>query len=77
MSKVIEMRQKRSDIWDQAKDFLDTHTDENGLMSAEDTAQYERMEKDVVDLGHAIERMERAEQMDRMLNEPVDHPLAS
>lgn len=77
MSKVIEMRQKRSDIWDQAKDFLDTHTDENGLMSAEDTAQYERMEKDVVDLGHAIERMERAEQMERMLNEPVDHPLTS
>lgn len=76
MSKVIEMRQKRSDIWDQAKDFLDTHTDANGLMSAEDTAQYERMEKDVVDLGHAIERIERAEQMDRMLNEPVDHPLA-
>lgn len=76
MSKVMEMRQKRSDIWDKAKDFLDTHTDENGIMSAEDTVQYERMEQEVVDLGHAIERMERAEQMDRMLNEPVNQPLA-
>ena len=37
MSKILEMRQKRSDIWDKAKAFLDAHTAENGLMSAEDT----------------------------------------
>ena len=40
----------------------------HGVMSAEDTQTYERMEQEVVDLGHAIDRLERAEQMDRELN---------
>ena len=45
MSKILEMRQKRGEIWDQAKAFLDSHQDENGVMSAEDTQTYERMEQ--------------------------------
>ena len=77
MSKILEMRQKRAETWDRAKAFLDEHTNENGVMSAEDTQQYERMEQEVVDLGHAIERMERAEQMDRQMNDPTSRPLAS
>ena len=44
MSKILEMRQKRADLWDKAKAFLDEHEGENGLMSAEDTEEYERME---------------------------------
>ena len=77
MSKILEMRQKRAEVWDKARAFLDEHTNENGVMSAEDSQQYERMEQEVVDLGHTIERMERAEQMDREMNEPVRQPLAS
>ena len=75
MSKILEMRQKRAEIWDRAKAFLNEHTNENGVMSAEDTQQYERMEQEVVDLGHAVERMERAEQMDRELNAAAAQPL--
>ena len=56
MSKILDLRQKRSDVWDKAKAFLDERSGENGLMSGEDTATYERMEQEVVDLGHAIER---------------------
>ena len=37
MSKILEMRQKRADLWDKAKAFLDEHEGENGVMSAEDT----------------------------------------
>ena len=59
MSKILEMRQKRAELWDKAKAFLDEHQNENGVMSAEDTEEYERMEQDVVDMGHAIERMEQ------------------
>ena len=77
MSKILDMRQKRSDIWDKAKAFLDSHTAENGLMSAEDTAEYERMEQEVVDLGHAIEREERAAELEREMNAPVSPNLAS
>ena len=76
MSKILEMRQKRAELWDKAKAFLDEHQNENGVMSAEDTEAYERMEQDVVDMGHAIERMERAEQMDREMNDPANPVLA-
>ena len=75
MSKILEMRQKRGEIWDQAKAFLDSHQDENGVMNAEDTQTYERMEQEVVDLGHAIDRLERAEQMDRELNADPANPM--
>ncbi len=77
MSKILDMRRKRGEIWDKAKAFLDSHKDEQGLLSAEDTAAYERMEQEVVDLGHAIEREERAAELDREMNSPVNTPLAS
>lgn len=77
MSKLLEMRRKRAEVWEKAKAFLDERTGENGVMSAEDSQQYERMEQEVVDLGHAIDRMERAEQMDRAMDQPVRPPLAS
>ena len=76
MSKILEMRQKRAELWDKAKAFLDEHQNENGVMNVEDTEEYERMEQDVVDMGHAIERMERAEQMDREMNDPANPVLA-
>ncbi len=78
MSKIQDMRIRRGEIWDQAKAFLDAHQDENGVMSAEDTQTYEKMEQDVVDLGHAIDRLERAEQMDREMNvEPANPALVN
>ena len=76
MSKVLEMRRKRGEIWDKAKAYLASHQDENGLLSAEDTEQYERMEQEVVDLGRAIEREERVEALERELNAPVNQPLS-
>ena len=32
MSKIAEMRQKRGDLWDKAKAFLNEHADENGMI---------------------------------------------
>ncbi|MEG0936304.1 MAG: phage major capsid protein, partial [Clostridia bacterium] len=43
----------------------------------EDTAEYERMEQEVVDLGHAIEREERAAELEREMNASVSPNLAS
>ena len=77
MNNIHEMRKKRGEIWDQAKAFLTGHQDENGMLSAEDTAQYERMEQEVVDLGYAIEREERAAQLEREMNASTASPLAS
>lgn len=77
MNNINEMRAKRGEVWDLAKKFLNEHADEKGLMSAEDTATYERMEQDVVDMGHAIDRAERAAEMERELNAAVQSPLTS
>ena len=77
MNKIAEMRQKRGELWDKAKAFLNEHTDENGMMSAEDAAAYERMEQDIDSFGAAIDRAERAEQLDRELNEPTSKLLTS
>ena len=77
MSKILELRQKRSDIWDKAKAFLDDKRGEDGLISAEDTASYEKMEQDVVDLGKEIDRLERADALDREMSRPTNAPLTS
>ena len=77
MNRILEMREKRGQIWDRAKAFLKEHQDENGMLSAEDAAEYERMEQAVVELGRVIDREERAAQMERELNAPTASPLSS
>ena len=51
MNKILALREKRANLWNEAKAFLDSHRDEDGLISAEDNATYEKMEADVVALG--------------------------
>ena len=58
MKKILELREKRAKAWEAAKSFLDSKRGEDGLLSAEDTAAYEKMEQEVVDLGKEIERLE-------------------
>lgn len=77
MSKINELRNSRAKTWEQAKSFLDSHRNEKGLLNAEDTATYEKMEAEIVDLGHEIERQERMDAMERELNAPVNAPLTS
>ncbi|MBP5461864.1 MAG: phage major capsid protein [Lachnospiraceae bacterium] len=77
MSKILEMRERRANLWDATKAFLNEHTDEKGMMSAEDSATYEKMEQDIVDLGKAIEREERVAAMDAEMNAPTTRALNS
>jgi HK97 family phage major capsid protein len=75
LNKIIELREKRAKLWESTKAFLDSRRNENGLLSAEDTATYERMEQDVVDLGKEIERLERQAVLDLELSKPTSSPL--
>ena len=77
MSKANELRTKRAKIWEQAKAFLDSHRGENGILSAEDTGVYEKMEQEIVDLGHEIERQERLDAMGREMEAPLMAPLTT
>ena len=71
MSKILELREKRAKMWESTKSFLDSKRDESGLLSAEDTATYEKMEDEVVNLGKEIDRLERQAAMDLELSKPV------
>ncbi len=75
MNKINELRAERAKTWEAAKNFLDTHRNEKGILSAEDTATYEKMEAEIVDLGHEIERQERADAMERELSAPANTPI--
>jgi len=71
MNKILELREKRAKLWDSTKAFLDSRRNENGLLSAEDTTTYEKMEADVVSLGKEIDRLERQAVLDLELSKPT------
>ena len=70
-----ELFAKRASAWEAAKRFLDTHTMENGTMSAEDAATYERMEAEIQAITAQIERKQRLEQMENAMKEPASEPI--
>lgn len=77
MSTVIELMQERKTVWEKAKKFLDSHRNEKGILSAEDTATYERMEDDLVRLKNEIDRQERLDAFEKEMNKNLSNPLTS
>lgn len=75
MNKILELREKRAKAWEAAKAFLDSKRGNDGLLSAEDTAAYEKMEADVVSLGKEVDRLERQAAIDLELSKAVNTPL--
>ena len=76
MNRIIELREKRAKVWEQAKAFLDRKKrGEDGFLSAEDAATYEKMEAEVVNLGKEIERLERQAAIDLELFQGHQHGL--
>ena len=71
MNKILELREKRAKLWEDTKAFLDSRRNENDLLSAEDTATYEKMEADVLSLGKEIDRLERQAALDLELSKPT------
>ena len=72
---IKDMIEKRAKVWETAKNFVDTHENENGVLSAEDNATYSRMEQESEDLTAAIDRQQRAEAREAALNQPINTPL--
>lgn len=69
------MREKRAKLWNTMEGFLDTHRTEKGVLTAEDDATYNSMEKELNDLTNEIRRMERRDAIEAELKKPVDTPL--
>ncbi|MCR5599527.1 MAG: phage major capsid protein [Ruminococcus sp.] len=74
---INELRENRAKSWEAAKAFLDSHRTENGMLSAEDSAVYDRMEAEIIALGKEIERMERSAALEAELSRPVGSPLTN
>lgn len=74
---INELRTKRAKLWEGTKAFLETHRNENGILTAEDDATYAKMEQEITDLGREISRMERQETLDAELSKPVNTPITS
>ena len=75
MNRILELREKRAKAWDAAKKFLDAKTGPDGLVSAEDSATYDKMEADVLAMGKEVERLERQAAIDAALNAPANQPI--
>ena len=72
---INELRAKRAKAWNDAKAFLDMHRQEDGLMSAKDVAEYEKLEAKIVDLGAEITRMEKLNDYDAEMSQPTRQPI--
>ena len=75
MSKILELREKRAKAWDVAKAFLDAKRTQEGFVSAEDAATYEKMEADVQNLTAEIERLARQQAIDDKLAQATSTPI--
>ena len=72
---IKELIEKRAKVWEDAKNFVNSHEKENGTLSAEDTAAYDRMEQEIEELTAAIDRQNRADRREQELAKPVNSPL--
>lgn len=75
MNKLHELRQKRAKAWDQAKAFLDDCYQVSDVLSTEDTRRYETLETEVISLGKEIDRLEKQEEMDKMMNQATSQGI--
>lgn len=72
-----ELIEKRTEAWNNAKNFADSKKDENGLMSDEDFKTYEEMEKTIENYSREINRKKREEETDKDLAKPTTQALTN
>ena len=72
---IQELREKRNKAWDEARNFLDSKRTESGVLSEEDSAAYDAMEKTIVDLGKEIQRLERQAEIEAEMNKATSDPV--
>jgi len=74
---ALELRERRAKAWDAAKAFLESKRGPDGIMSAEDSAVYDKMEADIVNLGKEIDRADRQNAIEAELNRNLRDPITN
>lgn len=67
-----ELRQKRAEHWKMMKNFLDTHEDKNGHLSADDAATYGNYEKEMDKYDDDVRRAEDRQRREEELGKPAN-----
>jgi len=75
MKTLRELRAERAALVKKSRDFLESRSKDDARLSAEDDAAYSRMEDDLMDYDKQIERLERLENRESVLEMPVNIPL--
>ena len=75
MSKIIELRNKQTAIYEEAKKFLEENRGEDGLVNASAVEKYNNMLASVQGLSEEIKRLEKQAEMDEMLAAPTSAPV--
>lgn len=71
---LMELREKRLEVWNKAKDFLDSHR-KDGVLSVEDDAAYSLMETELDNLAKEIMRQEKLERYEQEMAKNLSEPL--
>lgn len=66
---------KRANLWDSAQKIIDERTSADGTLSAEDAAQYDKIEAEIESLGKQIDRFKRHEATNAKLTAPTTAPI--
>ena len=74
---VNELRENRAKAWENAKNFLESHRNEKGMLAPEDVAAFEKMEAEIMGMGEEIKRAERCLALDAELSRPVGSPITN
>ncbi len=77
MTEIMNLRDKRVQTWNAAKAFLESHRGNDGMLSAEDDAIYNKMVDDMDRMGKEIARLEKLEALDVEMSRATSKPLTS
>lgn len=72
---IQELREKRAEAWDTARDFLDSKRRPDGTLSEDDSKTYDAMEQTIVDLGKEIQRLERQQALGAEMQAATSAPI--
>lgn len=72
-----ELLARKNQAWNDCKDFLDSHTNEDGIISAEDKAVYDEMLAKVDAYDAQIELMDSVEAREKEMDKATSTPIAS
>lgn len=74
---VMTLIEKRGNLWEEARNFLNEHTNKDGKISDEDATTYDKMAEDIANLTKNIERFQNQAKLDAYMEQPMSKPLGN